>query len=146
MAPKAKDAAPKPKGKAKAKAKAKPAEEAPGLPPLPPLTEDQIAWCSQFVGVPLLSCTDDELPLPPTLNSPQIRIWRLMFTRGINEVKAGRHSSADDAMRRVVEKMNDADEDTVVVREHIRVWLKWYDSALDDFLLDLGPADDDDED
>ena len=26
-----------------------------------------------------------------------------------------------------------------------QIWLKWYDSALDDFLLDLGPADDDEE-
>jgi len=29
------------------------------------------------------------------------------------QVKAGRHSAADDAMRRVVEKMNEADKDTV---------------------------------
>ena len=28
---------------------------------------------------------------------------------------------------------------------YLQVWLKWYDSALDDFLLDLGPADDDEE-
>ena len=44
--------------------------------------------------------------------------------------------------RRQVEKMNEADEDTVVVREHIRIWLRWYDSALVDFLGDLGPPED----
>jgi len=34
----------------------------------------------------------------------------------------------------------------VLVREHIKIWLRWYDSALDDFLCDLGPADDEEED
>mmetsp|Transcript_118518 Transcript_118518/g.369130 ORF Transcript_118518/g.369130 Transcript_118518/m.369130 type:complete len:156 (+) Transcript_118518:117-584(+) len=140
----------KPKGKAKAKA----ADS--GFVLLgkeTPLTPEEKEWCEGFQGVPLMGVSVEDLPVPPTLNSPQVRIWRRIWEQGQEILKGSRSDAADDAMRQAVQRMHeraaDADPDTQVVIEHVRVWLRWFDesaAAAISFMDGLSDGDDDEED
>eukprot|EP00931_Biecheleriopsis_adriatica_P036022 TRINITY_DN2076_c0_g1_i2.p1 TRINITY_DN2076_c0_g1~~TRINITY_DN2076_c0_g1_i2.p1 ORF type:complete len:171 (-),score=46.46 TRINITY_DN2076_c0_g1_i2:57-569(-) len=168
MSAKAPSASPKSKGKAKAKAKgrAKSSGAASGgqLGNLGPndsvvavlaeqgkitaqvktsLAAADTSWAEGFRGLPLHTCNmATELPVPPTLNSAQERIWRRMFEKGQEAI------NADRAMGEIVayQKSNLADPDTAVVVDHVAVFIKWFAAQFEaalGFMDDLGDDDDD---
>mmetsp|Transcript_17676 Transcript_17676/g.37551 ORF Transcript_17676/g.37551 Transcript_17676/m.37551 type:complete len:156 (-) Transcript_17676:81-548(-) len=150
-----------PKGKAKAgakaRAKSKPVKPAAGsatalAPKATPLTPDEKAWCEGFQGLPLTSVSVDVIPVPPTLTTPQVRIWKRIWEQGQEVMnRPGCTHAADDAMREVVQRMYEraadaASDDNRIVIDHVRVWVRWFDesaAAAISFMDDLG--DDDDE-
>merc|ERR1712070_1305882 len=109
----------KPKAKSKTSELLKPEHDIPKWPT--PLTEEQKEWCVKFMGVPLEHCNLDDIPVPPSLNSAQTRIWKLMWERGQNHLKDERTKlgGPDDAMRKVLAKMNEGDPDTVFAGDHV---------------------------
>eukprot|EP00933_Yihiella_yeosuensis_P072865 TRINITY_DN81408_c0_g1_i1.p1 TRINITY_DN81408_c0_g1~~TRINITY_DN81408_c0_g1_i1.p1 ORF type:complete len:160 (+),score=49.90 TRINITY_DN81408_c0_g1_i1:87-566(+) len=128
-------------GKAKAKAKAattKVSSEVAGTP----VTAEQKEWCEKFQGVPLEHCSLEDIPVPPTLNSAQIRIWKLLWERGQNHLRGERTElgGPDDAMRKVLDKINEADPDTLAAADHVRIWLRWFDDSFAEAFnfMDLG--------
>mmetsp|Transcript_53725 Transcript_53725/g.156620 ORF Transcript_53725/g.156620 Transcript_53725/m.156620 type:complete len:163 (-) Transcript_53725:292-780(-) len=156
---KAKAAASKAGAKTGAKAKAKSAKAGAAPVPVhaqevgPPPTPEELEWCERFQGLPLMSCAIDEFPVPPTLNSVQVRIWKRMWEQGQEILKGGRSDAADDAMRKVLqrtrERAADADPDTLRVVEHVHVWLRWFDqsaAAAISFMDDIGGDDEEGED
>eukprot|EP00930_Biecheleria_cincta_P040100 TRINITY_DN27507_c0_g2_i1.p1 TRINITY_DN27507_c0_g2~~TRINITY_DN27507_c0_g2_i1.p1 ORF type:complete len:185 (-),score=41.12 TRINITY_DN27507_c0_g2_i1:407-901(-) len=163
--------APKAKGKAKVKAKAKSGAAAASTGTLGPndsavaalaaqgkitaqvktaLAEADQSWCEGFRGLPLHTCNmETELPIPPSLNSAQVRIWHRMFQRGQEAINGDRAMGADDALEIVAyQKSNLADPDTAVVVDHVAVFLKWFRAQFDaalSFMDDLGRDDDEDD-
>mmetsp|Transcript_36040 Transcript_36040/g.64746 ORF Transcript_36040/g.64746 Transcript_36040/m.64746 type:complete len:160 (-) Transcript_36040:123-602(-) len=159
MAPKARSkssgrsgAKAKPKAKSKGVANAS-AGSVPGLTPKEtPLTAEEKEWCEGFQGVPLSSVSVDVIPVPPTLTTPQVRIWKRIWEQGQEVMRRpGSEHAADDAMREVVQRMYEraadaASDDNRIVIDHVRVWLRWFDesaAAALSFLDVLGDDDDD---
>merc|ERR1719160_310692 len=101
----------KAKAKGKGKAKVKPAPDEKHASE--PVTDEQRAWCVQFEGIPLSTCSEDLIPRPPTLNSAQTRIWLRLFKRGQEHMVGDRADAADTAMRKVLDKFNQGDPDTI---------------------------------